>query len=112
MNFFQVSLTDFADDVKLLKNITNNLSQKMSQNLTQNLSQNVTNNVFRNCDDVYGVGYRTSGVYNIFAGERFIEAFCELEQEGNNWLVRTSHFVVARKAKLWIFFTNFDAIFL
>ena len=95
-----MSLNFFTDDIKLLKYITNNLSQNMSQNLTQNLSQNITNNLFRNCDDVYGAGYRTSGIYNIFAGETYIEAFCELEQEGNNWLVRTCHYVVARKAKL------------
>ena len=60
----------FAEDVKLLKGIT-----KQAQN----------------CDDVYGKGHQSSRIYNIFTGKRLIEAFCELEQVGNNWLVRINY---------------------
>ena len=70
IELFQVSSLLFAEDVKLLKEIT-----KKAQN----------------CDDVYGKGYRSSRIYDIFTGKRFVEAFCELEQVGNNWLVRTSY---------------------
>ena len=60
----------FAEEVKLLKDIAKRL---------------------RNCDDVYSEGHRSSRIYNIFTGKRIVEAFCELEQVGNNWLVSISH---------------------
>ena len=62
----------FTEDVKLLKVFTKILSA--------------------NCDDVYEFGYRASGIYDIFTGERVIETFCELEQIRNNsWLVSRSY---------------------
>ena len=60
----------FAEEVKLLTDIAKKV---------------------RNCDDVYGEGHRFSRIYNICTGKRVVEAFCELEQVGNNWLVRISH---------------------
>ena len=62
----------FTEDVKLLKVFTKKL--------------------IRNCDDVYDFGYRTSGIYDIFTGERVIQTFCELEQiRKNSWLVSRSY---------------------
>ena len=39
------------------------------------------------CDDIYDHGYRSSRVYEIFIGGKFMKVFCQLEQKGNNWLV-------------------------
>ena len=44
----------------------------------------------QNCDDIYDAGYRASRVYDIFNGGKYIEVFCELNQNGNNWLVSIS----------------------
>ena len=39
------------------------------------------------CDDIYDHGYRSSRIYEILIGGKFMKVFCELEQKGNNWLV-------------------------
>jgi len=47
----------------------------------------------RDCDDIHALGYRTDGVYGIFAiyaVTGFVDGFCEIEKEGFNWLVNGS----------------------
>ena len=51
----------------------------------------------QNCDDIYDAGYRFNRVYDIFIGEKHIEAFCELKQNGSNWLVSICYDIVANK---------------
>ena len=39
----------------------------------------------RNCDDMpSGSG---DGVYDIFTGSTIVQAYCEFEKEGQNWMV-------------------------
>ena len=72
LNSSRFCYISFTEDIKLLKVFTKKL--------------------IRNCDDVYDFGYRTSGIYDIFTGERVIKTFCELELTGNNsWLVSRSY---------------------
>ena len=79
----------------LLQNLVNKLYKKntcqffpifLDCSFTEEV-KNITKTMIRNCNDVYGNGYRTTEIYSIFTGEKFIEVFCELEREGNNWLV-------------------------
>ena len=41
----------------------------------------------RNCDDVRETGSQADGVYLIYTGKRFTEAYCEFNLDGHNWLV-------------------------
>ena len=52
-----------------------------------NFLNNKTAKLSQTCDDIYDHGYRSSGIYEILIGGKFMKVFCELEQKGNNWLV-------------------------
>ena len=41
----------------------------------------------KNCDVFYEIGYSTDGVFGILTGDSSVQAFCEFDQEGYNWMV-------------------------
>ena len=40
-----------------------------------------------NCDDLFNLGFRINGVYNMVIGERTLPMYCEFGRGGYNWLV-------------------------
>ena len=58
------------------------------------------------CDDIYDHGYRSSRIYEILTGGKFIKVFCELEQKGNNWLVSICYHIFRFK-NVVVCFGNF-----
>jgi len=63
----------FADDLKYL----------MTRAATMSL---------RNCDDIFNDGERNDGVYEIFTGFSYTQAFCEFNRENYNWMVNILNF--------------------
>ena len=41
----------------------------------------------KNCDVINAHGYSTDGVFGIFTGDSLVQAFCEFNREGHNWMV-------------------------
>ena len=41
----------------------------------------------KNCDVLHEIGYTTDGVFGILTGDSSVQAFCEFDQEGYNWMV-------------------------
>ena len=40
-----------------------------------------------NCDDIFNIGQRTDGVYEILVGSTIVQTFCEFDRDGYNWMV-------------------------
>ena len=41
----------------------------------------------KNCDVLHEIGYSIDGVFEILTGDSSVQAFCEFDQEGYNWMV-------------------------
>ena len=41
----------------------------------------------KNCDDFHEIGYSSDGVFGIFTGDSLVQAYCEFDREGHNWMV-------------------------
>ena len=41
----------------------------------------------KNCDVIHAHGYSTDGVFGILTGDSFVQAYCEFDREGQNWMV-------------------------
>ena len=64
----QLFFSFFADDIKFLKDRIRNL-------------------VAQDCDNLFNLGFRTDGTYNISIGGKFLLVYCEFGRGGYNWLV-------------------------
>ena len=71
------------------------------------LLNNSTSKTASNCDVFHEMGFSTDGVFEIFTGDSLVQAYCEFDREGHNWMV-SEHLAKQdlKKLKLYLLYST------